>query len=199
VSKLSTFANAGAVLISNVAKVATELPAATNGQVLTLVDGVPTWVDTFVPAQLYFEVTLAAGTQQLVNILGVPETVEFRGIRLDPFGAYDSTNARMPVAEGQVWFFYAQLQLSEPGAATTNAAIELNIRKNGSTAPGNTIAAFTEAADMTYNTNVQAMGILKIEAGETYVDVGVTVNAAGGDLDIDANATNTRFGGFRIL
>ena len=201
-SKLANFTNAGAVLISNGSKVPTELTPATNGQVLTLVGGVPTWVDTFVPASggNVFEVTLQSGTQQAVNLTGAETTVAFHTARLDPTGAFISASNRWPVDAGTYWFFYAQIQLSEPGSAITNITASLHIRRDGVKTNG--LSAYMEAASITANLNLAVSGVMLIAGGGNYVDVSMEITGtdAGTDgLEVDANATNTRFGGFRIL
>lgn len=195
VAKLANFTNAGAVLISNGSKVPTELTAGTNGQVLSLAAGVPGWADSFVPAAggNVFEYTLSA--PQSVNIVGAAETVEFNGKRIDPVNAFDSANYRWPVVSaGQVWFFYAQAYLQKTGTAAV-WDVQLDIRRDGA-ATG--LGTFWAGAAAIVDQCVSASGIILMTT-ESYIDVGITVNGTTDTVDILANVTNTRFGGFRIL
>lgn len=204
ISALAQDATTGGVLITNSGGNPGYLAPATNGQVLTLVDGVPTWVDSFVPSAggNTFEVTLTPGVQQNVAATSGPTVVEFDSAILDPSGSFNSGAFRWPVTEGEYWFFYAQVQLSQPTSAITDLQALLNIRANGVDATGKAGTGFSSVLATSANLNVGASGLMKILPGETYVDVALTLvgtDAGAGGVDIDANVTNTRFGGYRIL
>lgn len=196
-AKLSV-GTAGSVLIYNGSGRPAELLASSGvgGQVLTLVGGTtPTWVDTFVPGGTYFEVTL--GTDQSVNTNGSTQQVGFDTVRASANVTFDTGNSRVPVLQNQVWFFYAQLQIEDSGAASTGVQFETIIRRSGTN-----IAASVfnyDAALPRFGT--WAGGIVTIPA-DGNVDVAVvatetTPSATG--LTVAGNATNTRFGGYRLI
>lgn len=197
VAKLANFTNAGAVLTSNGSKVPTELAAGTNGQVLSLAAGVPAWADSYVPCAAgdRFEMTLAAATPQSLNIGGVPEVVAYAGVRYDPASIFDTANNRLPgVTAGHVWYFYAQVYVQKTGA-TNPWDIQIDITKDGVA----NLGTFWSGAAAVLDACVSVSGVMLISPGQSYVDVSITTNATGDTVDILANATNTRFGGFRIL
>jgi hypothetical protein len=192
----------GGVMTTNSGGNPTLLAPATNGQVLTLVGGVPTWVDSFVPAAggNTFEAILTPSVQQNVAATSGPTVVEFDTTLLDPAGAFDAGGFRWPVSAGEYWFFYAQVQLSEPSSNVTDLVAQLDIRRGGVATLGKSNTGYfanLSKGDM----NVFASGLMLIGA-ENYVDVALTLigtDAGAGGVDIDSNQTNTRFGGYRIL
>lgn len=196
--KLADLSAAGSVLISNGSKRPAELLAAsgTSGQVLTLVGGTtPTWVDTFVPGTTYFQSTLSV--DQNINTNSSVHIAAFDTVQFQANVTFDTANNRVPVTSGQVWFFYAQLQVEDVGAASTSVQLQLDIRLNG-VAQASSVTNYTTAQS---RFGASASGVVKI-TGSGHVDVAVTVGEttpANPGVKIAGNATNTRFGGFRIV
>lgn len=199
-AKLADVSAAGSVLITDATKTISELTAASgsSGQVLTLVGGTtPTWVDTFVPSAPgnYFEANMTA--PQVINTGGVLEIVEFDNARIDPSSQFDAANFRFQVSEGEIWYFYAQVQVADSGAATTAWDLQLDVRPQG--VAGDGFGTYESLAAAIETHNLRTSGIIAVAAGVTYVDVALTCNGTGADIAVEANVTNTRFGGYRIL
>ena len=208
VSKLAAWTEPGMLLVSNGSNVPTLLPSTgtTDGQVATIstVGGkkTVTWADTFVPAAPgnYFDVRISV--PQTIEVGGVTQTVAFDTSVLDPGSQWDGTNFRFGgVSPGQVWCFGVEVQLEAGTGGVTNLEVQLDIRREGSMS--NTLGAYKEVASVGGGTVVSTTGMMKMGAGESWVDVGITINgtaaAPGDDVVVAANAANTRFWGYRVL
>lgn len=170
--------------------------ASPDGSVLTLVDGLPAWADTFVPGKQYFEATL--GSAQSLNTNASAQKVLFDTVRASANVTFDTSNNRVPVTAGEVWFFYTALQIEDTDAPSTDVQVQLDICRAGVNNGASSVVNFASLAS---RFSMYAAGIFVISS-TGYVDVYVTPqentpSATG--LEIANNATNTRFGGYRII
>jgi hypothetical protein len=189
---------AGGILIYDAAGRPIELPIAsgTDGQVLTKVGTTPVWADTFVPGIHYFEAT--ASTSQDLNTNGSVQVVQFDTVRAQANVVFDTTNFRVPVVAGEVWNVYSYLQIEDNAPASTDVQVQLDIRVSGASTGVSTVF---NAAALGSRFGMGTSGIIKITA-DGYLDVAVTpteTTPAADGLVVAGNATNTRFGGFRIV
>lgn len=189
---------AGSLLKYNAEGRPVEITAAsgTSGQVLTLVSGVPLYADTFVPGKEYFEVT--ASTDQDLNTNGSVQVVSFNTVRDQANVVFDTVNFRVNVVAGTVWFFYVSLQIEDTGAASTETQVQIDIRRSGASSGLGTVAAY-DAVQSRFG--AYTGGLLKFTS-DGYVDVSVTpteTTPSATGLAIAGNATNTRFGGYRVI
>lgn len=189
---------AGGILIYDAAGRPVELPASSgvNGQVVTLVGGLPVYANTFVPGIHYFEATVS--TNQSLNTNGSVQVVEFDTVRSEANVSFDTTNFRVPVTAGEVWSVYSFLQIEDTSTASTSVQVQLDIRVNGSS---NGVSTVYNEGTVDGRFGFGTSGIIKVTT-TGYLDVAVTPtettpDAAG--LAIAGNAINTRFGGFRIV
>lgn len=188
----------GGILIYDAAGRPVELAIAsgTDGQVLTKVGTTPVWADTFVPGIHYFEAT--ASTSQDLNTNGSVQVVQFDTVRSEANVTFDTGNYRVPVTAGEVWNVYAYLQIEDNAPASTDVQVQLDIRVSGASTGVSTVF---NAAALGSRFGMGTSGIIKITA-DGYLDVAVTpaeTTPAADGLVIAGNATNTRFGGFRIV
>lgn len=188
---------AGSVLIFDGTGRPVELTAAsgTDGQVVTLVSGAPVYADTYVPGKVQFEAALTA--DQALNTSGTTTVVSFDAVKFDTNVTFNTADKRIPVTANSFWFFYVALQIEDTGAASTDVQIDLKIRLNGGTGPGQVVSYPTSPSRFGLYTG----GIVQV-ASDGYVDVAISATEntpVVGGLTIAANSDNTRFGGFRIL
>lgn len=188
---------AGSVLIYDALGRPAELlaSAGVDGQVITRVAGVPTYADTYVPGKVQFEAALTA--DQALNTSGTTTVVSFDAVKFDTNVTFNTADKRIPVTANSFWFFYVALQIEDTGAASTDVQVDLKIRLNGGTGPGQVVSYPTSPSRFGLYTG----GIVQVSA-DGYVDVAVSATEAApvvGGLTIAANSDNTRFGGFRIL
>lgn len=189
---------AGSVFVYSSSGRPSELTAASgvSGQVVTLVSGVPTWVNTFVPGAECFEVTLS--TDQDINSNGSVIPVEFDTVRFQANVVFDTVLHRVPVVAGTKWFFYASLQVEDAGAASTDVQFVIDIRKEGASTGVSGVEAYTTAQT---RFGKYFGGLVSITSSG-YVDVSVTASEAtpaNPGFQIAGNATTTRFGGYRVI
>lgn len=196
-SKL-TAGTAGSILIYDGSGRPVELPTAgaVDGQVLTRVGGMPLWANTYVPAVSRFETTLTA--DQGINTSGSPTLLNFNLVRDQATVTFDTANKRIACPANSFWFFYCALELEDTGAASTDLELNLEIRPNGG-AGGVCQKLGLAAVPTTFG--MFTAGILPFTSAG-FTDVALSVDEATPVVDgvtVKANATNTRFGGFRIL
>ncbi len=189
---------AGSILIYDGSGRPAELPIAsgTDGQVLTKVGSAPVWANTFVPGINYFEAT--ASTSQDLNTNGSVQVVQFDTVRVEANVTFDTAQYRIPVVAGQVWSVWSYLQIEDNAPASTDVQVQLDIRVNGGSTGASTVF---NAAALGSRFGMGTSGIIKVTA-DGYLDVAVTpteATPAADGLVIAGNATNTRFGGYRIV
>lgn len=206
-SKIANGDALGSIIITNAFKQVAELTSAgqPNGSVLTLVDSIPMWTNTFIPSQYYFEATLTPATPQTVEVNNAEVLVNFNAVRTQSGdGSYDATNKRILVNPNEVWYLYAQVQIEKGVGDVTALTSTLWIRRVGVSTYGLSTTAYTADVTAAGIVTLTVGGVLKSDSpGGTYFDVGITCDgtaaSAGDDVIVAANATSCRFGGYRIL
>jgi hypothetical protein len=189
---------AGAIQIFDGSGRPAELPATgADGQVVTKVGSGFALAETFAPAKYYFESTVS--TDQDINTNGSVQIVEFDTVKHSANVGYDTGLFRAAVEGPTVWFCWLNLEVEDTVAASTDVQMQAVVRLNGTATDFG--VSFQSAATGNLRFPMTTMGLLVVPTAG-YLDVAVTADEAtpaADGLAIIGNATNTRFGGFRII
>lgn len=188
----------GDIFIYDASGHAAALPIGAVGEILTSTGTAPEWA-TAAPAatSTYFEYGITTDLNVVTN--ASPTLVPFNALRLNVGAGFDTVNNRLPCPAGSVWFLYADLQLSAINhAAEENVPVSVEIRPNGANGIG--AGGLAGYAYILGATGVRTSGVLAFNSAG-YADVGVTINSSSPSysMDVVANQSLTRFGGFRIV
>lgn len=189
--------SAGALPYYDASAHAAVLTAGTDGKVLTMASGLPSWAALPAGAtSTYFEVNTSSTQSFSTN--GAAVLVEFNTVKASSGVTFDTTNFRVPVTAGSVWFFWAQLQLARvTTVGASNVSTSLEIRPNG--APGVGVGTLLGYEYAMGQTGIGTSGILAF-ALDGYADCAIAMLTAVADTSaVQANVSLTRFGGFRIV